>query len=549
MSDPVNAPFRRILENVRQAFPQPVSDRKHDAYVAFTVLRALDELDRRKSNLPTLGLPEPVNHGNATDARIAADPLPLEDVTAQLAEFLDGMFLWGHPRSQVNVVPPASVASVIAVLLAAIYNPNLVSEESSLRVASSEVETAAMVADLVGFDPERAAGFFTFGGTGATLYGVKLGLEKALPGSREHGITEKAVLVSSGQSHYARLSVAGWLGLGEENAIQVRTRLDNAIDLEALESCLRKLLEEGRRIACIIATAGTTDAFGIDNVGAIVEMRDRLAEEYRLDYRPHVHADAVIGWAWSVFKDYDFERNELGFRPRTVRALAKACHDLKGLDRADSIGVDFHKTGFCPYISTLFLTRDAGDLVLLTRGREKMPYLYQTGEYHPGLWTLETSRSAAGPLAAWANLKLLGKNGLRALLGHLVEMAEVLREELEGRAPTTVLNGNNVGTVTLFRVYPDGIDTFTVKERERNDPAYRDKLCEHNDYNRKIFELVHADAMAGHGVLISMTDCYRHSTYGEPINALKSYILSPFADEENVRALVDNVIAARPRVF
>ncbi len=72
-----------------------------------------------------------------------------------------------------------------------------------------------------------------------------------------------------------------------------------------------------------------------------------------------------------------------------------------------------------------------------------------------------------------------------SLLGHLVEMAETLREHLEGHACTTVLNDDGVGTVTVFRVYPDGVDTWTVRDRERTDPAARDELLRHNDYNRR----------------------------------------------------------------
>ena len=60
---------------------------------------------------------------------------------------------------------------------------------------------------------------------------------------------------------------------------------------------------------------------------------------------------------------------------------------------------------------------------------------------------------------------------MQALLGHLVTMAEELREQLEGHTATTVLNGDNFGPVTLFRVYPDGVDTFSMPERERRDPA------------------------------------------------------------------------------
>ena len=72
-------------------------------------------------------------------------------------------------------------------------------------------------------------------------------------------------------------------------------------------------------------------------------------------------------------------------------------------------------------------------------------------------------------------------------------MAEVLREHLEGHAATTVVNRGNFGPVTLFRVYPDGVDTFSIHDREQNDPAFRDRLREYNDYNRRIFHLVQAE--------------------------------------------------------
>jgi len=174
-----------------------------------------------------------------------------------------------------------------------------------------------------------------------------------------------------------------------------------------------------------------------------------------------------------------------------------------------------------------------------------MPYLYQFGEHRPGMYTLETSRSGAGTLAALANLKLFGKEGLRVIIGHIVEMAQLLREHLESHACTTVLNRDNFGTVTLFRAYPDGVDTFKIKEKEMQDPACRDMLLQHNEYNRKIYDFLHQEGMAGRGVMLSLTDCYRKTDYGEPIVALKSFILSPFVDKENVEMVVKKVLEAR----
>lgn len=540
--------YHDVLAELREAFPRPVSDRQHDAYFVFSILRALDQVDSMKSEIPLLGSLQELDYAAAERSRIGADSSTVEDVTRELVDTLNGLPIWGHPHTQINVVPPSTIPSIIGALLPAIYNPNMVSDDTSHAMVQAEAQVSAMISDLIGYDATRSTGVFTFGGTGTTLYGVKIGIDKAIPEAMEIGIGNNGVLISSEQSHYCRLNVAGWLGLGEKNVITVPTNFGNDIQIDQFEAAVCEAIEAGKRIVAIIATMGTTDALGIDDLAAIVEVRDRLAEEYDLDYRPHVHADAVIGWAWSVFNDYDFEGNPLGFRPRTVRALAGAGRRISQLHLADSVGIDFHKTGFAPYVSSLFLAKDRADMQCLVRGRDEMPYLFQTGERHPGVFTLETSRGAGGVLAALANLRLFGKTGLRALLGHLVEMAELLREHFEGHDSTTVLNSENFGTVTLFRAYPYGVDTWTVKDRESTDPAARDELLANNEYNRRLFHHLHNQALAGNGVRLSMTDCYRQTDYGEPIVALKSYMLSPFIEERHIELLVESVLAAREAI-
>ena len=328
----------------------------------------------------------------------------------------------------------------------------------------------------------------------------------------------------------------------------IPTTVENEMDLGQLEQQARTVLDGGKKIAAIIATLGTTDTFGLDDLERVVALRDTLVDEYELDYRPHIHADAVIGWAWSVFNDYNLEENPLGFRPRTIRALAGASRRIRHLGLADSVGIDFHKTGFTPYISSLVLIKNQADLELVKRHQEQVPFLYHFGQYRPGMYTLETSRAGTGVLAALANLRLFGEQGLQVLLGHAVEMTQLLREHLEGRAGTTVLNRSNFGTVTLFRVYPDGVDTFSIKQDEFEDATYRESLLAHNDYNRKISKYVYDEAMEGRGVFISMSDCYRQTTYGEPIVALMSFILSPFVDEADVKTVVKKVLEAREKV-
>ena len=106
-------------------------------------------------------------------------------------------------------------------------------------------------------------------------------------------------------------------------------------------------------------------------------------------------------------------------------------------------------------------------------------------ERHPGVFTLETSRGGGGVLSALASLLLLGKRGLRVLLGHLVEMSELLREHLEGHRMTTVLNGETFGTVSLFRVYPDGVDTWTTGPGPLAAGAHADTLLQDRQSERR----------------------------------------------------------------
>ena len=296
--------------------------------------------------------------------------------------------------------------------------------------------------------------------------------------------------------------MASWLGIGQENVIRVAVAIsDNSIRLADLED------GAARRADCGAEDRRDRGHDGLDRrfrhrrpARQSTPCADELVAEFSLPQLPHLHADAVIGWAWSVFNDYDFEENPLGFRGRTVRALAAAQHDIGHLRLADSIGIDFHKTGYTPYISSLVLFRDDQRLQPHRPSRETMPYLYQSGEHHPGMYTLETTRSGIGPMAALANLLLLGKEGFRALLGHAVEMAEVLRELIESHPNLTVLNGENVGPGDAVPRLSRWRRHLRVKERERSDRDYRTQLLAHNDYNRRIFERVHGEALGGHGV-------------------------------------------------
>src|SRR5215475_1400703 len=114
----MTAAYRDILQRIRLAFPQPMSDRVHDSYFVHSILRALDQVDALKSELPILGKTVPADYAAARKAALRQQPSSVEEVTSELVAHLQGMTLFGHPRTQQNVVPPTAIPSIIGVLLA-----------------------------------------------------------------------------------------------------------------------------------------------------------------------------------------------------------------------------------------------------------------------------------------------------------------------------------------------------------------------------------------------------------------------------------------------
>jgi hypothetical protein len=110
-------PYREKLDKIRMAFPQPVSDRVHDSYFVHSIMRALDMVDGLKSEVPVLGPREPLDYGAAQMARLPESSSTVEEVTANLVDYFKGLTIWGHPRTQINVVPPPSISSLIATVL------------------------------------------------------------------------------------------------------------------------------------------------------------------------------------------------------------------------------------------------------------------------------------------------------------------------------------------------------------------------------------------------------------------------------------------------
>lgn len=531
--------YQQIVRSVRDTFPSPTKNSTSDSRFSRLFAEALGIYDRLKTQKTFIGKRLELDYKSAKKARLPATMGNARTVIRDSAKYLEGIYTWSHPDVH-RLHGSATTVSIIGQFYGALVDANLVWDDLSHRVAEAEVKAISMCAALVGYDPEVASGVFTFGGTGTTFYGVKIGLETAQPGAFQYGVKQPMRVFSSDVAHYASISSVAWAGLGTDAATGITSDEDNSINVEALEKSLRQAIVRGEKIAAIIVTMGTTDSFGVDNMLAIHALRARLVVEYKLDYTPHIHADAVIGWSYCVFNDYDFNANPLEIPQDTSRSLQRIRERMQHLSLADSIGIDFHKSGYTPYMSSLFLVKDAQKFSLIRRDKALMPYLFQFGEYDPGIYTLECSRSGGPVLSALANLELLGKDGYRGILSHSLEMAHAIKRRAAGIPWIAVVNDKNDGAIAVLRIYPDGVDAQASYAKEVRDGASKDQLTSVNTLNKKIYTETRRMAESGESPVFVETSRYRKTAYGEPIVGIKCFTLSIFTDPD----AIDNVFKA-----
>lgn len=527
------------IDKIRALFAKP----KGEEYKILKIIRQFFGMLDGKKHGTVIGKKKAVDYEKLFHQASFPKHMSSEkDVIGSVTRLYDGVKLWGHPQMQVNVVPHPTTISIAAATLAARYNENSIWDHYGISAAQSEVMAIGMLADLIEFDKTKAGGIFTFGGTGCNLYAARIGIEKADPDAKYTGIRDGIHFFCSDVSHYSIKSSAIWTGVGLDNVRAIPSDDDNTMDIAELENAMNETIKSGAKIGTIFATMGTTDAFGIDPLKEIVKLRDKIQKN--AGYKIHVHADAVIGWPFLTFRGDD----SIGHLPIPLQEeIMGVVSKITELKYADSVGIDFHKTGWSPYICSAFIVKDKQDLLLLQKLKKEMPYLYHGDGYQPGTFTLESSRPNYAQKAL-VNMMLLGKDGYETLIVHLLTVADYLRERMEGTGEIALLNRHNPAFVTDFRVYPktkyDG-DGKLLFEKEIHDAASGAFTKKINEYNRKIAEHMIERAEQKGTSMVSYTDCYKTTKKKRMIIAIKSYPMSPFTDKEHMDELLKDLYNAK----
>ncbi|WP_298348519.1 pyridoxal-dependent decarboxylase [Runella sp.] len=547
-----------------RSFPSPYKNERDSLADGIEdAIRQLDQLKPEKNGGPAYLGTNPaltIDFEDIKDSYLSPKMNTSTEVIRQVIKLFEGLPNWGHPLTMCNVNPQGNTAAIVAAVLSEIFAPNILEGEYAWNTHQAELESGGILANLAGWEPKKSGCVYTYGGSGCWTYHLKYALTRVLPDSRKKGIRTEAKVICSQQAHYTMLNSTDWMGLGMDNIIRIKTDVNtNAMDTQHLEEVLRDCRDKEIPVASIVCTMATTDANAFDPVQEVRRLLDNYPnpEEYG---KVLLYCDSVIGWSWIAFKNYDFKANPLGFSDAVLPYLEKNYNAVKGIFYADAFGVDFHKTGFSPYISSVFVYKNAEEFESLL-SREVQAYLQPRSPYNPMNYTLEVSRAATGSMVGWATLKFFGHEGFQSVLGGILENKVYLQSQIAKKLEMVCVNSSDYGLVTLLRIYPAGVDAPSQFDLELTNPDFREELIKHNKLTHaigdKLFEWFRSGKKINgqHTPYLSFSTGFRMAEYNRDLKdakaviyAIKMFPMNVYITPEVMSHALNCIIAARDEV-
>ncbi|MEF9883072.1 pyridoxal phosphate-dependent decarboxylase family protein [Streptomyces sp. P9-A4] len=328
--------------------------------------------------------------------------LPLGDSSAALDE-LESVYLrdavyFHHPRYLGHLNCPVVIPAVLGEAVLSAVNSSLDTWDQSAGGTLIERRLVDWTTGRIGLGP-LADGVFTSGGTQSNLQALLLAREEATAGRTDRtgpaGLAGLRVF-SSECSHFSVQKSATLLGLGQDAVISIPVDRDKRMQSVVLAAELEACRAEGLVPMAIVATAGTTDFGSIDPLPEIAA----LAEEYGA----WMHVDAAYGCG--------------------LLASPTRRHLLDGIERADSVTVDFHKSFFQPVSSSALLVRDGATLRHATYHADYLNPRRTVAEKIPNQVdkSLQTTRRFDA-LKLWMTLRVMGAEGVGQLFDEVCDLA------------------------------------------------------------------------------------------------------------------------------
>ena len=277
-----------------------------------------------------------------------------------------------------------------------------------------------------------ADGIFTSGGTQSNQMGLMLARDWIADKLSSHSVqklglpdyADKLRIVCSSNSHFTVQKSASWMGLGEKAIISVDCNADGTMDVSKLDAVVAQAKEQGLIPFAIVGTAGTTDHGAIDDLDSIAN----IAERNDL----WMHVDGAYGGAL---------------------ILSSHKERLKGIERASSVSVDFHKLFYQTISCGSLLVKDKSNFKFLLHHSD---YLNREHDELPNLVDKSIATTKRfDALKVFMTMQSVGPKALGDMYDHLIQQTQDVAKLVEGLASFELLAQPSLSTV-LFRVAGKG---------------------------------------------------------------------------------------------
>ncbi|MGW8062768.1 lysine decarboxylase DesA [Streptomyces ziwulingensis] len=319
---------------------------------------------------------------------------PLHDTAAVLDEledvYLRDAVYFHHPRYLAHLNCPVVIPAVLGEAVMSAVNSSLDTWDQSAGGTLIERKLIDWTTARIGLGP-AADGVFTSGGTQSNLQALLLAREEA----KTENLADLRVFVSEA-GHFSVTKSAKLLGLGPDAVVSIPVDHDKRMQTVALARELERCARDGLVPMAVVATGGTTDFGSIDPLPEIAA----LCEQYGV----WMHVDAAYGCGLLA---------SLKYRDR-----------INGIERADSVTVDYHKSFFQPVSSSAVLVRDTATLRHVTYHAEYLNPRRTVQERIPNQVdkSLQTTRRFDA-LKLWMTLRVMGADGVGQLFDEVCDLA------------------------------------------------------------------------------------------------------------------------------
>lgn len=357
---------------------------------------------------------------------------------------LDAIYLrdavyFHHPRYLAHLNCPVVIPALVAETVLAAVNSSLDTVDQSMGATVIEQRLIAWTAARIGLG-EHADGVFTSGGTQSNLQALLIARERARTQTPPGTAPRRLRILASEVGHFSVVTAARLLGLGPGAVVPVACGPDKRMRTEALARELRRVTARGETVMAVVATAGTTDFGSIDPLPQIADLCAATGA--------WLHVDAAYGCGLLV-----------STRRRGL---------LAGIERADSVTVDFHKAFFQPVSSSAVLVRDRAELRHVTHHADYLnpardaarPVRNQVDK------SLATTRRFDA-LKLWLTLRTMGADAVGELFDAVVDLAAQAYELLAADPRFEVATRPALSTLVFRWAGPeDRADAVTLHVRE-----------------------------------------------------------------------------------